>query len=277
MDHFGNTTHYVEVGTPHRELSLVALSTVTVARPVPDLTALDGWTVGAAAAALAARRDRVEILTYRLPSPLVTATPEVTAYAGRFLGPDRPLGQALGALLHGVHADFAYRGGVTSVSTTLGELLERRAGVCQDFAHLAVGCLRAVGLPARYVSGYLETEPPTGLPRLQGADASHAWLQVLTPSPDPASPDPEAPDPASPDPEAPDPEAPLVWWDLDPTNDQQADSRYVVAAWGRDYADVTPVKGVIFTEGAGSALEVGVNVVRLDPHLPAAHPTIPGV
>ncbi|CUR59510.1 Transglutaminase domain-containing protein [metagenome] len=242
IDHFGNASHYVEVRSPHTELVITSISTVTVHRPVPDLARLDEWTVGSAAAAHSQAADRLDAVTYALPSRLVTLTPSVAAYAGSILGTDRPLGEALAALVHGIHDGFTYESGATSVSTTLDELLEDRAGVCQDFAHLAIGCLRSVGLPARYVSGYLETRPPAGTPRLQGADASHAWLSVLAPDGE--------------------------WYDLDPTNDQQPDSRYVVAAWGRDYRDVTPMKGVIFTQGKKSTLDVGVDVIRLGDALP---------
>jgi transglutaminase-like putative cysteine protease len=242
VDHFGNASHYVEVRTPHTELAITSISTVTVQRPLPDLAALDAWTVGSAMAALAAAPDRLDAVAFALPSPLVTPSAAVAAYAQSFLGADRPLGEALLALLHGIHGDFTYESGATSVSTTLDELIEERVGVCQDFAHLAIGCLRAACLPARYVSGYLETEPAPGTPRLQGADASHAWLSVLA--------------------------ADGGWYDLDPTNDQQPDSRYVVAAWGRDYTDVTPMKGVIFTEGTSSKLRVAVDVIRLGDALP---------
>lgn len=242
VDHFGNASHYVEVRTPHTELVITSISTVTVHRPIPDLDLLDRWTVASAVAALAQLPDRLDAVTYALPSPLVTPTPAVAAYARTILVPDRPLGEALRALVHAIHDGFSYESGATSVSTTLDELLEERAGVCQDFAHLAIGCLRSVGLPARYLSGYLETQPAPGTEKLQGADASHAWLSVL------------APDGGC--------------WDLDPTNEQQPDSRYVVAAWGRDYADVTPMKGVIFTEGKKSTLDVGVDVIRLGDALP---------
>ncbi|MGD9961098.1 transglutaminase family protein [Nocardioides sp.] len=242
VDHFGNASHYVEVRTPHTELVITSVSTVIVRRPVPDLAQLDRWTVGGAVAAHADQPDRLDAVTYALPSPLVAPTAAVAAYARTILGTNRPLGEALAALVHGIHDGFTYESGATSVSTTLDELLEERAGVCQDFAHLAIGCLRSVGLPARYLSGYLETQPPAGAARLEGADASHAWLSVLAPDGE--------------------------WYELDPTNDQQPDSRYVVAAWGRDYADVTPMKGVIFTEGKKSTLEVGVDVIRLGDALP---------
>jgi transglutaminase-like putative cysteine protease len=120
-------------------------------------------------------------------------------------------------------------------------VLARREGVCQDFAHLMVACLRAVGLPGRYVSGYVETEAPPGREKLEGADASHAWASVFVPG--------------------------HGWLDLDPTNNTVPDDRYVVTAWGRDYADVAPIKGVIYSTGQSQELVVGVDVVRLSPSL----------
>ena len=117
-------------------------------------------------------------------------------------------------------------------------VLAARKGVCQDFAHLTIGCLRSLGLAARYVSGYLETEPPAGQERLQGTDVSHAWAALWMPE--------------------------SGWVDVDPTNRQFVDDRYVTTAWGRDYADVPPIKGVIFTKGLEHELDVVVDVVRLD-------------
>ena len=133
--------------------------------------------------------------------------------------------------------DFAYKPGSTSVSTPLAEVFAARAGVCQDFAHLAIACLRSLGLPARYVSGYLETDPPPGRPKLTGADVSHAWLSVLVPG--------------------------AGWLDVDPTNDQLVNQRYVVTAYGRDYSDVPPLHGVIFSEGRTQRMHVVVDVVAL--------------
>ena len=123
------------------------------------------------------------------------------------------------------------------MTTTLAEVLNGRQGVCQDFAHLALAVLRSVGLPARYVSGYLETQPPPGAAKVLGADASHAWVSVLLPG--------------------------LGWVDVDPTNDRMVDTSYVIAAWGRDYGDVPPLKGVVFSEGSVSTLAVAVDVVPL--------------
>jgi transglutaminase-like putative cysteine protease len=137
-----------------------------------------------------------------------------------------------------IHTDFRYRSGATTVVSGIAELLASRAGVCQDFAHLAVGCLRSVGLAARYVSGYLETSPPPGQMKLQGADASHAWASVFAPG--------------------------LGWIDLDPTNNQFVDERYVVAAVGRDYGDVPPLKGIIVTGAKKSTMQVSVDVIRID-------------
>ncbi len=127
---------------------------------------------------------------------------------------------------------------MTTVRTTLGELLHSRRGVCQDFAHLAVGCLRSMGLAARYVSGYLETQPPPGQPRLVGSDASHAWAEVWSRT--------------------------LGWVGIDPTNNQFVDAGYVVTAWGRDYADVPPLSGVIVTNSRKSSMRVSVDVSRSD-------------
>jgi transglutaminase-like putative cysteine protease len=221
-DHFGNRSSYVEVRTPHRVLEVTKTSVVDVHWPEVDLAALDEWTVGGAVAALAEDADPVEHASYLLPSPLVTVDDAVRDYALHVLGADAPLGRALVGLTHAIFEDFTYASGVTTVRTTLQELLRSRRGVCQDFTHLALGCLRAVGLPARYVSGYLETAPPPGTPRLEGSDASHAWASVMVPGDG--------------------------WVDLDPTNDHLADSRYVVTAWGRDFRDVSPLKGVVFTE-----------------------------
>lgn len=240
-DFYGNRSIYFEVHTPHRVLDVVAVSTVEVDRPRPDLAVLGdrSWQVAVGQVAALRGDAAVQARDMLLDSPQVAREPDVEAYARGIFTPDRPLGQSLTALLHTINTDFTYRSGATSVSTPLREVLRRREGVCQDFAHLAVACLRTVGLPARYVSGYLETEPPPGRPKLQGADASHAWVAVLVPG--------------------------LGWVDLDPTNDQPADSRYVITAWGRDYTDVPPLKGVIFTEATKSTLAVEVDVVRVTP------------
>jgi transglutaminase-like putative cysteine protease len=240
VDVFGNYSHYLEIGTAHRALTVTKRSVVEVAYPAVDVDALNRWTVAEAAAALPEdpHVDPLERAMLLMPSELVDLGPEVADFARTLAWPDRPLGDAIVAVTRDIYRDFAYTKGATTTKTTLPELLASRAGVCQDFAHLAVGVFRSVGLPARYVSGYIETVPPPGQPKLAGSDATHAWTAVLVPG--------------------------GTWVDLDPTNDHLADSRYIMTAWGRDFRDVSPLKGVIFTEGASSSLTVGVDVIRLE-------------
>ena len=237
-DYFGNRSAYFAVTEPHTRLVVTARSRVEVHAP--------GDPGGAAAVPWERVRDRLahradldpDVLDARpfvLPSPLAGRDAGVAAYAAATFVPGRPLGEAVTELVERIHGDFAYVAGATDVRTTLAQLLERREGVCQDFAHLAVACLRSVGLAARYVSGYIETRPPPGVPRLAGADASHAWASVFAPG--------------------------LGWLDLDPTNRQLVDDRYVVAALGRDYSDVPPLRGVIFTESTVSKMRVAVDMI----------------
>ncbi|MCW2494353.1 transglutaminase family protein [Jatrophihabitans sp.] len=233
-DFFGNVSTYYVVRQTHRALRVTATSDVRIDRVAPTVDELDTMTWESVRDRLA---DDVEARSFVLPSPLIEAHPAVAAYAADTFAPGRPLGTTLVELIERIHTDFDYVSGSTTVKTTLSEVLEKRRGVCQDFAHLAVGCLRAVGLPARYVSGYLETQPPPGQPKLQGADASHAWAALRLPG--------------------------LDWVDLDPTNNQLVDARYVVAGWGRDYSDVPPLKGVIMTDAKKSTLTVSVDVTRI--------------
>jgi transglutaminase-like putative cysteine protease len=234
VDFFGNVATYYAVRRPHRRLRVTADCSVVVARTPPDPAALDalGWEAArdAQAGDPGTRGDL-------LASPLVRVTSGVTDYAAASFQPGRRLGVALVDLLARIHTDFEYVSGATTVRTTLSELLHKRQGVCQDFAHFAVGCLRSVGLPARYVSGYLETAPPPGQPKLVGADASHAWAAVHVPE--------------------------LGWVSLDPTNNQLVDDSYVTSAWGRDYTDVPPLKGVILTHATESTMTVSVDVTRV--------------
>lgn len=168
-----------------------------------------------------------------LPSPYIPHDARLAAYAAPAFERGAPLLDAAMQLMHRIHAEFEYRPAATSVATRAIDALAQRAGVCQDFAHVMIGALRAVGLAARYVSGYLLTRPPPGQARLIGADASHAWVAVWCPL--------------------------HGWVALDPTNDVPAGLDHVTLAWGRDYADVAPLRGVI--RGGGSAVpEVAVTV-----------------
>lgn len=240
-DVYGNPSYYIEVRSSHTRLRITKRSVVDVAWPKPDLERLNHWTVAEVAALMRSPQqpvDRVAATEFLMPSPLVEVEAPVEAYAAKYLEPNAPFGDAIFALTQGIFGDFTYKNGVTNVRTTLSELIELGAGVCQDFAQLAIGCLRHVGVPARYVSGYIETQPPPGKVKLEGSDASHAWTSVLTPD--------------------------GTWVDLDPTNNQFADSRYIVSAWGRDFTDVSPLRGIVYGNATTSSLDVGVDVIRVE-------------
>ncbi|MBU8810321.1 transglutaminase family protein [Mycolicibacterium goodii] len=232
-DVYGNTSSYFHVTTPHRVLSITGHSVVEVDPPAPDRytgrSAEAPWELArpvGADAALAAE------FALDLQPPEITDA--VRDYAAPSFVPGRPLVEVLADLTSRIYADFTYRSGSTTISTQVAEVLAAREGVCQDFARLAIACLRANGLAASYVSGYLATDPPPGRERMVGADATHAWASVWTPQ--------------------------NIWLGLDPTNDQMVDERYIVAGIGRDYADVPPLRGIIYTDSESSVIEVSVDV-----------------
>ncbi|WP_188944852.1 transglutaminase family protein [Nakamurella endophytica] len=244
-DVFGNTHSYFQVTTAHRRLVVTGVSTVRVRRSDPD-PAVAGLPFEAARPGSWADRPAgpggpgVDPVASDLvlPSPLVEVTDEVRRYAADSFRPGRPIGEGVDELTGRIHADFRYRPGSTVVGTPVSQVLRRREGVCQDFAHLAVACLRSQGLAARYVSGYLATRPAPGRPRLVGADASHAWVAVRL--------------------------ADGSWLASDPTNDTRADERHVTVAVGRDYRDVPPLRGVLFTDARESRMTVSVDTRPLD-------------
>lgn len=230
-DWFGNPVTYAALQSPHRDLTVTAEIEVTVNPPPPfHPTATPIWEdVAAQAAGLA------ETVEFVRPSARVPqADTALTLFAASFFPSGKPMGEGALDLTRRIHADFSFDPTATTVSTPISEVLARRRGVCQDFAHLMIGALRALGLPARYVSGYLRTLPPPGKPKLQGADASHAWVQVWC-------------------------GADTGWIDLDPTNGRQCDTDHVTLAWGRDYDDVCPLRGVILGGGSHGVL-VAVDV-----------------
>lgn len=236
-DHYGNHATYFQVREPHRELVVEGCGEVVVGVPVVDEeAAATPWE--RLRPLLEPRVEGAWLATdVALESTLVEHAAAARDYAAPSLGRGRPVGEAVAELVHRIHADFEYDRTATTVTSTIGEILEQRAGVCQDFAHLTLACLRSHGLAGRYVSGYLATTPPPGQPRLVGADASHAWVSVWLGGD--------------------------RWLAVDPTNDTAVDERYVTVAWGRDYGDVPPVKGVIFTEARRSTLRVSVDVAPL--------------
>jgi transglutaminase-like putative cysteine protease len=234
LDYYGNVATYFQVTAPHQVLEIVATSEVEVEAPTYDEAALAAPWESARPMWRDDVADAWSAQDFALSSSLVDQTADAQAYAARSLTPGRPVGEAVTDLMHRIHADFAYDKAATTVSTTVDDIFDKRAGVCQDFAHLTLACLRTHGLAVRYVSGYLATTPPPGKERIVGADATHAWAAVWIPD--------------------------GGWLALDPTNDQWVNDRYVTVAWGRDYADVPPVKGVIFTEAKKSSLKVEVDV-----------------
>jgi transglutaminase-like putative cysteine protease len=234
-DFFGNRMAYFEIRSSHLNLSVGTTSWIEVATAFRQQAAAAIDEAGIVWEAARPAPGDIEGLEFLLDSPLVATGAELAAYGRSVFTTGRPIIEALTDLAVRIHTDFTFKPGATQVSTTADEVLAGRAGVCQDFAHLVIGCMRSLGLAARYVSGYLETIPPPGKPRLQGADVSHAWASVLVPG--------------------------MGWVDVDPTNRQLVNDRYVVTAWGRDYSDVPPLKGVIFTEGTKHDLDVLVDVI----------------
>jgi transglutaminase-like putative cysteine protease len=238
VDFFGNRVSFLAIHAPHRALRVTAKSVVEVDERTGCLSAFCHRPWEEVRDALrSSAADQIDASQFTLDSPLVSAAAAYADYASGSFTPGRDLIGGVTDLAHRIHEDFAYKPGATSVTTPLAEAFARREGVCQDFAHLGIACLRSLGLAARYVSGYLETDPPPGRPKLKGADGSHAWLSVLLPE--------------------------HGWLDVDPTNDQLANHRYVVVAYGRDYSDVPPVSGVIYTKGKTKQLRVLVDVVAL--------------
>jgi len=233
-DFYGNTAAYFAIFARHRTLTIRARSVVDIDRVPVDVAELDAIDWQEARSELG---HDVAARAYTIASPLIALSAVVGEYAAASFERGRGVGSVMAELAARMHADFEYVPGATTVRTTLGELLHNRRGVCQDFAHLAVGCFRSMGLAARYVSGYLETQPPPGQPRLVGSDASHAWAEVLVPD--------------------------LGWVGIDPTNNQFVNAGYVITAWGRDYSDVPPLSGVIVTNSRRSSMKVSVDVTRM--------------
>ncbi len=233
-DTFGNTYEIITVESPHRQLKIAADSTVEVTSPLPtDPVATPAFEETAALLRRPKDEGCLAAAELAYPSPLVPRLTAAEKYARESFPPGRPVLAGAMDLMGRIYREFRYDPRATTVSTPIEKVLEMKAGVCQDFAHWMIASLRAMGLAARYVSGYLETLPPPGRPRLVGADASHAWVSVFVPG--------------------------FGWVDLDPTNNLLPGERHVTVAWGRDYRDVTPVRGVVLGGGANT-LEVSVDV-----------------
>jgi transglutaminase-like putative cysteine protease len=234
IDYFGNLLHFFTVQEPHRELVVEARSEVRV---MDDMGALPQDSLPWEKAVDSLARDQspevLEAYQFRFESPRIRPRPEFAAYALQSFTPLRPMLEGLLDLTARIHKDFRFDSKVTDVRTSTEEVFRKRRGVCQDFAHFQIACLRSLNLSARYISGYLRTHPPPGQARLVGADMSHAWVSAYCPG--------------------------TGWIDLDPTNNLIPSNGHVTLAWGRDYGDVSPLHGLIQGGGAHS-LSVAVDI-----------------
>lgn len=229
-DYFGNPVEFFAIQEPHRQLVVKSAQEVEILPP-PSSPLEESPTWEEVRELLPAE---FEAVPFTFDSPYIQASAELAGYAAPSFPPGRPLLEAARDLTHRIRSDFRYDPKTTTLATPLPRVLSQRSGVCQDFAHLMIGALRSLGLAARYVSGYLSTDPPPGKPRLIGADASHAWLAVFCPG--------------------------IGWTDFDPTNDVIPSDRHITLAWGRDYGDVSPIQGVILG-GGENEVRVAVTVV----------------
>ena len=238
-DFFGNHISYFSIQQPHRTLTVTATSEIQL-EPGNGQLALEedmAWDEVRTRLVYPHTETARDIRQFVLDSPLAAATPELSDYAAASFPPGRPLLESVCDLMERVHHEFTYDPAFSTVSTPLAEVLSSRRGVCQDFAHLGIACLRSLGLAARYVSGYVETLPPPGKAKQPGADESHAWFSVYLPE--------------------------VGWHDYDPTNNRVPLDQHITTAWGRDYADVAPLKGVIFGGDPGRQPQVSVDMDRI--------------
>lgn len=238
-DYFGNHVHYFSLSEPHDGMTITATSRVTV-KPVVPIETSPSWeelaTLGRA------REFPLEVGQFLFPSRHVGLLPILAEYGRAAFTRNRPIVEAVMELTTRIYSDYKYDGAATNIQTPLEEVVRKRHGVCQDFAHVGIGTLRTLGLPSRYVSGYLRTEPPPGKPRLIGADASHAWFSVFCGNQ-------------------------LGWVDFDPTNKCMVGTDHITLAHGRDFEDVSPIQGVV-VGGGTRTMNVGVDVMPLDKEPP---------
>jgi transglutaminase-like putative cysteine protease len=234
IDYFGNAVCNFSIEEIHSRLEVAATSAVHVSgATAPALGLSPSWEEVAQLFREVAPTEFLEAYQFIFDSPNIQCSPELAAFAMSSFTPGQPLLSGVRDLNRRIHTDFRYDNEATTVATPLETVFRNRVGVCQDFAHVAIACLRSIGLPARYVSGYLRTRPPEGEPPRVGADASHAWFSIFSPG--------------------------FGWVDFDPTNDLMPDTEHVAVAYGRDFGDVSPVSGMIVGGGDHKVI-VGVDV-----------------
>ena len=239
FDYYGNQVTSFDILQPHKELTVTVYSDVQVLDPSRQFLFSGDcpWEYVRDSLKTTTLPDLLPIREFLLPSPLIPDLAAIREYAAKSFAPQRSLLEACLELMERIHTDFVYDPSATTISTPLATVLEKKRGVCQDFAHLGIACLRAVGIAASYVSGYLETAPPPGQKKLIGVDASHAWYAVHM--------------------------LDDGWVAFDPTNNIMPSEQYITVAIGRDFADVTPLKGVIYG-GDQHHLKVSVDVDRIE-------------
>jgi len=238
VDYFGNILSFFTVEEPHTELIVEAKSHVKIDRPpISQGSFSRPWEESARPLAKDLSDEGLAAYQFQFASPRVRLNQEFAGYALESFTPRRPMREALMELTARIHSDFRFDSKVTNVRTSPEEVFKKRQGVCQDFAHVEIACLRSINVAARYVSGYLRTYPPPGKPRMVGADVSHAWISAYSRD--------------------------EGWLDMDPTNNVAPTDGHVTLAWGRDYGDISPLRGLILG-GGRNALNVEVDIEPLD-------------
>ncbi len=237
LDFFGNKTLYFAIQQEHRKLTVTVQSVIVKDNAAPKIDFNREITWEEASALLHEQRpEYLDARQYVPETPMTAITGPIRDYAIPSFTPGRSLFDAVNDLMQRIFVEFEFKAGFTAIATPLEAVMQLRKGVCQDFAHLAIACIRSMGLAARYVSGYIETLAPPGKEKLAGVDASHAWFSVFIPG--------------------------SGWADFDPTNNQRPAERHLTIGWGRDYADISPLKGVIMSSGRHK-LAVSVDVRRI--------------
>ena len=237
-DFFGNKVLYFAIQHDHKKLSVTVTNQIKKINNIPlaiNLYSNTAWE-DVRQQLFEPQQDYIDARQYIPETVMTTIDDQITLYALQSFTPRKPIFEAAQNLMHRIYTDFKFDPNFSTVSTPVTEVMRLKRGVCQDFAHLAITCLRSIGLPARYVSGYIETIPANGKEKLVGVDASHAWFSIFIPN--------------------------LGWMDFDPTNNQIPDDQHITIGWGRDYADISPLKGVILSSGSHK-LRVSVDVRRM--------------
>ncbi|TGN19883.1 transglutaminase family protein [Leptospira idonii] len=235
-DYFGNQVFLFSVEDPHKALEVTVESTIRTHSSVGyDHSRSTPWEEIRNMVQISSLEQDIAAIEYLQPSPFIKVADQYAEFGKQFFEPGKPVFLGVLQMSESIFKTFKYDQKATTINTPLEQVLVEKKGVCQDFSHLCISALRSLGIPARYVSGYLETQPPPGMPKLQGSDATHAWISVYCPD--------------------------MGWQDFDPTNGKMITEEYIITAIGRDYSDISPLKGILFG-GGKHKLVVEVDVLR---------------